>query len=72
MNEREARKLVGLHQGEGRARHLDRVVGRQLPDESAREGRFAGAQRAGKRHQIAGLERGGDIARETHRRLLVR
>ena len=44
MNEREARKLVGLHQGEGRARHLDRIVAGEIADERAREGGLAGAE----------------------------
>ena len=72
MNEREARQLVGLHQGEGRARHLDRLVAGEIADQRARESRFAGAEIARQRHEIAGFERGGDVGREALRRLLVR
>ena len=64
MNEREARQLVALHQSEGRARHLDRVVAREVADQRARESGLAGAEVARQRHEIAGLERGGDVGRE--------
>ena len=73
MHERETRQLVGLHQREGRARHLDAVVAGEIADQRARERGLAGAEIAGQRHQVAGLERSGDVHRRSRtRRRLVR
>ena len=71
VHHREARQVVGLHQREGRARHRDvRIVG-EIADHGAGEGGLAGAEIAGQRHQIAGLERRRDVGDEAHRGLLV-
>ena len=72
MHQREARQLIGLDEGEGRARHFDAVVAGQIADQRAGKGGLAGAEIAGQRHQIAGLERAGDIGHEGGQRRLVR
>ena len=66
MHQRKARQFVGLHQREGRARHRDvRIVG-EVADQRAGERGLAGAEIAGQRHQVAGLERVGDVDHEPH------
>ena len=72
MHHREARQLVGLHQREGRARHLDRGIVGEMADQRARERGLAGAEIARQRDEIAGLEHGRDVDREALRRALVR
>ena len=57
VHQREARQLIGLHQGEGRARHFDRLVAGEMADQGAGESGLAGAEIAGQRDQVAGLER---------------
>ena len=60
MGEGEARRLVTLHQREGRARHF--ALAAEPRDERAGEGRLAGAERSGQRDDVAGFEqreRGG-------------
>ena len=53
MMNRRLRRVVGLHQGEGRARHLLLRPG-QGTDEGAGEDRLAGTQIAEQREHIAG------------------
>ena len=64
MHQRKPRQLVGLHQREGRARHLDRLVVGEIADQRAGERGLAGAEIARQRDQVAGLERGGDVDRQ--------
>src|SRR6185312_16237672 len=52
MPDRSSAELVGLHQGEGRARHLERLAGARL-QEGAREGGLAGAEIAPQRDHVA-------------------
>jgi len=72
MHHGEARQRVGLHQREGRARHVERVVARQMPDQRARERGLTRAEVARERDEVAGLEDRGDIGREPARRPLIR
>ena len=72
MHQREARQLVLLHQREGRARDLDRLVAREMADHRAHEGGLAGAEVAGQGQHVAGLERGRDVNHQPHGGLLVR
>ena len=72
MHQRKLRQVVDLHQREGRARHLDRGIAGEIADERARERGLAGAEIAGKRDEIAGLERIGDIDRKPLGGVLVR
>ena len=71
VHDRKPRQVVGLDQREGRARHRDvRIVG-EIADHGAGERGLAGAEIAGQRHQIAGLERGRDVGDEPLGGLLV-
>ena len=72
MHHREARQLVDLHQREGRARHLDRLVVSEIADHRARECGLAGAEIAGQRQHVAGFERGCDVHHQPQGGLLVR
>ena len=72
VHQRKARQVIGLHQREGRARHRNvRIVG-QKPDHGAGERGLAGAEIAGQRHQIAGIERGRDIHHQAPDALFAR
>src|SRR5689334_17974102 len=72
MDEREARQLVVLHKCKSRTRHLDRLVPRQMTNESARKRCLSGAEVTGQRDEVAGFERTGEIGCEAPRRLFVR
>ncbi len=72
MHQRELGQLVGLHQREGRARHLDRLVAGEVADEPARKRGLARPEIPRQRHQIAWLERAGDVDHQPLGRLLVR
>ena len=72
MHQGKTRQIVILQQREGRARHLDGFVARQIADQRARERSLAGAEVAGQRHHIARLQGAGDVGGEPHCRLLVR
>ena len=61
MHQRKSRQLVGLHQREGRARHLDRGVAGELADERAGKCGLAGAEIAGQRDQVTGFDGCGDV-----------
>ena len=66
-----ARCLVALQQGEGRARRLElRVLG-ELAQDGAGEQGLAGAEMAGERDDVAGLQDRGEIAGERDGRGLV-
>ncbi len=54
----EVREVVALHQGEGRARHLDRGAGEGL-DAGPGQGRLAGAQITLQRHHVARPQEAG-------------
>src|SRR5207302_10134342 len=54
VNKRKLRKVVCLDQGEGRARHFERVIAREMPDEGAGEGGLACTEVAGEGYEIAG------------------
>ena len=62
---------IGLHEREGRARHLQPGIVGKRPDQRPREGRLAGAERPGERDEVAGLQRRGDVLGERHGRRLV-
>ncbi len=62
MGEGEARRLVALHQREGRARHL--ALAAEPRDQRAGEGGLAGAERPGQRDDVARLEDESEAARE--------
>ena len=64
MHHRAARQVVDLHQGEGRARHFERIVAGEVADQRARERGLAGAEVARQRDHVAGREHGGDVARQ--------
>ncbi len=64
MHQQKARQLVILHQREGRARHLDRVVAGEVTDQRPRERGLAGAEIAGQRHQIAAVQQSGYLSCE--------
>src|SRR3954447_1388861 len=53
MHHREGRQLVTLHQREGRARHLQRLVAGEITDHGARCGSLAGTEIAGERDDVA-------------------
>ena len=72
MHHGEARQRIGLHQREGRARHVERLVVRKMPDQRARERGLAGAEVARQRDEIARLEDRREVDREPARRELVR
>ena len=72
VHQDEARQLVGLHQREGRTWHFDGLIAGEVADQRARERGLAGAQIAGQRHQIAGLERERDLGRKPRRRPFAR
>jgi hypothetical protein len=71
MDQRELRQLIGLHQREGRARHLDGGVAGEIVDERAGEGGLAGAEVARERDHVAGRQRVGDIDRKPAGGVLV-
>src|SRR6185437_2089439 len=62
MGEGEARRLVTLHQREGRARHFPLAV--EPRDERAGEGRLAGAERPRQRDDVARFQQRGETAGE--------
>ena len=62
-----ARRLVDLHQGEGRARHLEGGVAGEQPDQRPGEGRLAGAEAAREGDEIAGLQFVRENARQALR-----
>ncbi len=72
MHHGKARQLVGLHDGEGRARDLDCGIAGEPADQGAREGGLAGAEVPGQRDQVARLDRDGDILHQPVHRLFVR
>ena len=72
MHHRKLRQIVGLHQREGRARHLDGLVAREIADQRAREHGLAGAEVARERDEVAGLQRIGDVDHEAPGGVLVR
>ena len=72
MDEGEFRQIVGLHQREGRARHLDRGVAGKMRDHRAHQRRLARAEITRQRDEVAGLEQVREIDGETPGRLLVR
>ena len=56
VHQRTGQGFVGLHEGEGRARHLEiRILG-QGPNDRPRQRRLAGPKAARQRDQIAGLQ----------------
>ena len=65
-------EFVGLQQRVGRARHFERGVAGEGADERPRQGRLAGAEIAGQRDEIAGLEAQRQVTRQLLRGLLVR
>ena len=71
MDHRKTRQVVNLQQREGRARNLDGLVRPQGADDGAGQGGFAGAEVAGKRHEVAGLQRRGDVNGKTPGRVLI-
>ena len=72
MHHLKPRQLVGLHEREGRARHLGGFVLGEVTDQGAREGGLAGAEIARQRDHVAGPQRIGDVDREPARGVLVR
>ena len=72
MDDRETRQLIGLYQREGRTRHVDRLVAGEVADQRAREGRFAGAEIARERDEVARFEHRGDVDHESPRRFFIR
>ena len=68
----EPRQHVGLHQGEGRTRHLQRGIFGEMADQRARERGLAGAEVARERDQVARLQHRRDVDGEALRRALVR
>jgi hypothetical protein len=48
------------------------MIAGEVADQRARKRGFAGAQIAGQRHQIAGLERERDLGRKARRRPFAR
>ena len=67
----EPRQLIGLHDRESRARHLDGFVAGEMADQRTGEGGLAGPEVAGQGDQVAGLDRRGDVGHQPARRLLV-
>src|SRR4029077_20738886 len=59
-------------QSEGRARHIECLVAREVPDQRARERGLAGAEIARERDEIAGFQDRCDIGGEPCGRPLVR
>jgi hypothetical protein len=72
VHHRKARQLVGLQEGERGTRHLNAILVGEITDQRARERGLAGAEIARQGHQVARLERAGDVAGKAHRGLLVR
>ena len=72
MHDRKLRQVVGLHQREGRARHLDRRIARQIADKRPREHRLAGAEVARERDEVARLQCVGDVDHQPACGVLVR
>ncbi len=72
VHQRKLRQIVGLHQREGRARHLDRFVAREIANECAHERSLAGAEIARKGNDVTGLERARDVDHQPSGGLLVR
>ena len=64
--------LIGLHEREGRARHVERGVAGQRPHQRARQRGLAGAEIALQRDDVAGTKRGGDVLAEQRGRFLIR
>ena len=62
MRDVEARRFVGLHQRECRARDFERRVARQGADQSPRERRFSGAEVALEPEHVARLQEKRDLA----------
>ena len=71
MHQREARQVVALHQGEGRARHFDLGAAREIVDQRAHKRGLAGTEIARERDKVARLEEIGDIGRKLLGRLFV-
>ena len=71
MHEGELRQVIGLHQGEGRARHLDLRTAGEMGDHGAHQRGLAGAEAAGQRDEVAGRQQVREVDGETPRRVLV-
>ena len=61
VDERETRQHIGLRERKGRAWHLDAFIAGKETDESSGKSRLAGAEIAGQRNYVAGLDHCGDI-----------
>ena len=72
MDHRPARSVIGLHQGEGRARRLELGRTAKRADEATGESRLAGPEIAGEANEVARLEPGGLGRGDGDRRRLVR
>ena len=72
MDHRPSRRVIGLHQGEGRARRLQIRGLDKRADQTAGESRLSGAEIAAQRDEIARLEPGCLRRGEAERRCLIR
>src|SRR5215216_2600154 len=71
MDHRAARQVISLHQRKGGARHVERAVADEVPDQGAREGGLSATEIACEGHHVAGRAHGGDIAGQPMRRAFV-
>ena len=66
MMDRDAPR-IGLDEGKGRTRHVQRRIARQRPHEAARERRLAGAEIAGERKDVADPRHGRQVRAQARR-----
>jgi hypothetical protein len=71
MHDGEARQRIGLHQREGRARHVERVIGGKMPDQRTRKRGLARPEIPGECDEVARLEHRRDVGCKPARCLLV-
>ena len=72
VDDRSPRRVIDLHQGEGRAGRLEIAHPGQGPDQASGEGRLARAEIAGQADEVAGLEPCGLGCGDFQHRRLVR
>ncbi len=72
VDHREPRQVVGLHQRERRARHLQARVAGELTDQRARKRGLADAEIARERNHVAGRQGVGKVGRQPAGRRLAR
>ncbi len=71
MGDRQPAAGVGLHQREGRARHLQAVIVENRPDQRPRQRCLAGAEPAGEPDHVARPKDRGEVLGEARRRRFV-